>query len=203
MKTDHFARLLTEWTERDEDLKSYENVAQEFSHGNDRELALSGVPQLSENKLRHELSHNRRAADYFVSNESSRHEAEEKVQKAFAASNPYGRYGGVSSHLGPAAQPLYIVNFKCCRSDVFYIQEGTGLQVNPGDLVIVEADRGTDLGAVQHANVTWEQAKKFKEHYAEEHYKWLMMFSLQAKNGGPNAVNPNGLHGLQGAPGSA
>lgn len=83
-------------------------------------------------------------------------------------------------------QPLYVVLFKCSRADIFYIQEGTGLQVKPGDLCIVEADRGTDLGTVAHDNVTWAEAKKYKEHYAEEHYKWLMMYSATS------ASNPDG-----------
>lgn len=77
-------------------------------------------------------------------------------------------------------QLLHIVLFKCSRADVFYIQEGTGLTVKPGDLVIVEADRGTDLGTVARHNVDWATAKDLKEHYAEEHYKWLIMFSQNA-----------------------
>jgi hypothetical protein len=77
-------------------------------------------------------------------------------------------------------QLLHIVLFKCSRADVFYIQEGTGLTVKPGDLVIVEADRGTDLGTVDRSEVDWQTAKELKEHYAEEHYKWLMMYSQNA-----------------------
>ncbi|KAK3387139.1 hypothetical protein B0H63DRAFT_521209 [Podospora didyma] len=77
-------------------------------------------------------------------------------------------------------QSLHIVLFKCARADVFYIQEGTGLTVKPGDLVIVEADRGTDLGTVAKDNVDWPAAKELKEHYAEEQYKWLMMYSQNA-----------------------
>jgi hypothetical protein len=101
------------------------------------------------------------------------------------------------------------VTFKCHRADVFYIQEDTGLQVNPGNLVIVEADRGTDLGTIQHANVTWQEARELKEKFAEEHYKCLMMFSRQNQNGASQAVNsslggrsavggmsPTGTHGL-------
>lgn len=142
-------------------------------------------------------------AVYFAATEASRRAAEASVQQGYSAANLYSRHTGVPPYLASTNQPLYIVNFKCCRSDVFYIQEGTGLHVNPGDLVIVEADRGTDLGAVQHTNVTWEEARRYKEYYAEEHYKWLMMFSQQSRNGGPNAVNPNGLPGRHGAPGSA
>ncbi|CAO3637964.1 unnamed protein product [Cunninghamella echinulata] len=46
---------------------------------------------------------------------------------------------------------LYIIEFKACRTDICYIMQGD--QINPvlGDLVIVEADRGRDLGKV--ANV--------------------------------------------------
>jgi cell fate regulator YaaT (PSP1 superfamily) len=77
-------------------------------------------------------------------------------------------------------QLLCVVTFKCHRADVFYVQEGTGLTVKPGDLVIVEADRGTDLGTVVAENVTWAAAKEMKEQYAEEHYKWLMGESRNA-----------------------
>lgn len=99
-------------------------------------------------------------------------------------------------------QQLFIVTFKCCRADVFYIQEDTGLQVKPGDLVIVEADRGTDLGTVQHGNVPWQKARELKEHYAQEHYKWLMLFSRQ--NQSPTtALNAPGTSPLIAAPGSA
>ncbi|KAK7948910.1 uncharacterized protein PG986_009796 [Apiospora aurea] len=113
-----------------------------------------------------------------------------------AYGNPYGSPYGMppaygnrppSPHRGMygMSQPrhnqlLYIVLFKCSRADVFYIQEGTGLTVKPGDLVIVEADRGTDLGTVDRSEVDWQTAKELKEHYAEEHYKWLMMYSQNA-----------------------
>ncbi|TQB67576.1 hypothetical protein MPDQ_005194 [Monascus purpureus] len=94
-------------------------------------------------------------------------------------------------------QLLYIVTFKCHRADVFYTQEDTGLQVKPGDLVIVEADRGTDLGTIAHANVSLQKARELKQQYAEEHYKWLMMFSRQAQTGAFNAVNsPGAVSGL-------
>lgn len=93
------------------------------------------------------------------------------------------------------APKLHVVLFKCNRSDVFYIQEGTGLEVKAGDLVIVDADRGTDLGTVARENVDWAMAKELKEHYAEEHYKWLMMFSLNAHDGaGVGLMATIGLH---------
>ncbi|KJZ71118.1 hypothetical protein HIM_09472 [Hirsutella minnesotensis 3608] len=97
-------------------------------------------------------------------------------------------------------QLLHVVLFKCARADVFYIQEGTGLTVKPGDLVIVEADRGTDLGTVAKDNVDWQTAKDLKEHYAEEHYKWLMMYSQGAaaaqEGSGPGLLSStSGYHG--------
>lgn len=114
------------------------------------------------------------------------------------APSPHRRAYGV-------AQPrhnqlLHIVLFKCSRADVFYIQEGTGLSVKPGDLVIVEADRGTDLGTVARHNVDWQTAKDLKEHYAEEHYKWLIMFSQNAAaaqegSGAGLMAASNGLQG--------
>lgn len=127
---------------------------------------------------------------------------------------PYAaQYGGgraASPHRsmygGSLAQPrhsqlLYIVLFKCSRADVFYVQEGTGLSVKPGDLVIVEADRGTDLGTVARDNVDWAQAKELKEHYAEEHYKWLMMYSQGAagNSDGTGAGLMAASNGLQGS----
>ncbi|KAI0205517.1 hypothetical protein F4808DRAFT_455743 [Astrocystis sublimbata] len=97
-------------------------------------------------------------------------------------------------------QLLHIVLFKCSRADVFYIQEGTGLTVKAGDLVIVEADRGTDLGTVAKENVDWQTAKELKEHYAEEQYKWLVMYSQNAAlaqegNGAGLMAASNGLQG--------
>lgn len=98
-------------------------------------------------------------------------------------------------------QSLHIVLFKCARADVFYIQEGTGLTVKPGDLVIVEADRGTDLGTVARDNVDWQTAKDLKEHYAEEQYRWLMMYSQNAAaaHEGAGAGLMAAANGLQGS----
>ncbi len=83
---------------------------------------------------------------------------------------------------------LYIVSFKCARVEAFYLLENTGLDIKEGDIVIVEADRGQDLGTVQHADVTPDDARNYKRRYGEEQYKWLMMFS---KNNNQGSVNPN------------
>lgn len=89
---------------------------------------------------------------------------------------------------GRPRKMLYIVSFKCSRVGVFYLLDNTGLIVNEGDMVIVEADRGQDLGTVQHARVTPEEARALLTKYGEEQYKWLMMFS---QNNQAGAVNPN------------
>ncbi|KAL3417780.1 PSP1 domain-containing protein [Phlyctema vagabunda] len=121
---------------------------------------------------------------------------------------PYGAGRAPSPHRGMYGVPqprhnqlLYIVLFKCSRADVFYVQEGTGLSVKPGDLVIVEADRGTDLGTVARDNIDWTTAKEMKEHYAEEHYKWLMMYSQGAAGNtdGTGAGLMAASNGLQGS----
>ncbi|KHN95865.1 PSP1 domain-containing protein [Metarhizium album ARSEF 1941] len=136
------------------------------------------------------------------------------MQTAFG--NPYAPHFGLQNqftnrppsphrNIFGVAQPrhnqlLHVVLFKCARADVFYIQEGTGLTVKPGDLVIVEADRGTDLGTVAKDNVDWQTAKELKEHYAEEHYKWLMMYSqgaaaAQEGSGAGLMASSSGLQG--------
>ncbi|KAJ1342930.1 hypothetical protein BSLG_002587 [Batrachochytrium salamandrivorans] len=44
--------------------------------------------------------------------------------------------------------PLYVVEFKAGRVDYFYVADGSIGVINVGDLAIVEADRGKDLGKV-------------------------------------------------------
>lgn len=122
------------------------------------------------------------------------------VQPSFANRAPSPHRGAYGMAQPRHNQLLHIVLFKCARADVFYIQEGTGLTVKPGDLVIVEADRGTDLGTVAKDNVDWQTAKDLKEHYAEEHYKWLMMYSqgaaaAQEGSGAGLLASSNGLQG--------
>ena len=192
---------------REDGYGPYGEDSQDKSRGEYRKSSLVSFQRLEEQKLELEHLHNRHfAAQYFAGSELGRRAGEEthrSLGQAYVNPNAYGRELAFNTNAGHHVQPLYIVSFKCRRSDVFYIQEATGLHVNLGDLVIVEADRGTDLGTVMHANLTWDEARQKKEEYAEEHYKWLMMFSRQSQTGGPNAVNPNGLSGLNGAPGSA
>jgi len=65
--------------------------------------------------------------------------------------------------------PLYIVEFKAGRTDYFYISERSGLVVKVNDLVIVEADRGKDLGKVVASNITsFQQIQAFQAQHAED-----------------------------------
>ncbi len=91
--------------------------------------------------------------------------------------NPYA----TPSVFARPAQQLHIVSFKCARADVYYIPEGTGLEVKAGDMVIVDGDRGMDLGTVTHANVSVPEAKRLKDEAAKKHFEWLMMFSRTAQ----------------------
>jgi hypothetical protein len=118
----------------------------------------------------------------------------------YAMSSGYGRPSALS--LAHHNQLLYIVAFKCSRADVFYIQEDTGLRVKNGDLVIVEADRGTDLGTVIHSNISLQQARELKQHYAEEHYKTLMIFSRHGAPEGSTLTNPNSALSARSATGA-
>ncbi|KAH7396566.1 hypothetical protein DE146DRAFT_614119 [Phaeosphaeria sp. MPI-PUGE-AT-0046c] len=123
---------------------------------------------------------------------------------AMSAGNPYA----VPPILGRPGRRLFVVTFKCSRADIYYLYDNTGLEIRCGDLVIVEGDRGGDLGQVTHADVSLEEARRQKVKANEEHFRWLVMFSqyslagssndsgmlgtLARANGYPNAMsNPN------------
>ncbi|KAI8820241.1 PSP1 C-terminal conserved region-domain-containing protein [Fimicolochytrium jonesii] len=67
--------------------------------------------------------------------------------------------------------PLYIVEFKAGRKDFFFHTPDAHagiLPVKRGDLVIVEADRGKDLGKIIHDNVlNVQQLQMFQAQFAE------------------------------------
>ncbi|KIY47209.1 PSP1-domain-containing protein [Fistulina hepatica ATCC 64428] len=87
---------------------------------------------------------------------------------------------GVPLHSVPASWPLYIVEFKAGRTDLFYFADGMldgaavgseatatrASDIHVGDLVIVEADRGKDLGKVVNDSITiteveiWQQKQR-------------------------------------------
>ncbi|KKK24352.1 hypothetical protein ARAM_000861 [Aspergillus rambellii] len=153
------------------------------------------APRPEEHEMETEYLRARRFAEsYFARDSSLRTAADAQSPIPTSLHQAYSAYGRHQPGLAHPHQNqlLYIVTFKCHRADVFYIQEDTGLQVKPGDLVIVEADRGTDLGTIQHANVSLQKARELKQKYAEEHYKWLMMFSRQGQSGAGSVVSTPG-----------
>lgn len=127
---------------------------------------------------------------------------------AMSAANPYA----VPQAFGRPGRRLFVVTFKCSRADIYYLYDNTGLEIRRGDLVIVEGDRGCDLGQVTHADVSLEDAKKHKAEANEEHFRWLVMFSqyslagnsndsgmlgsLARANGSPNPMSRSQLTGM-------
>jgi len=68
---------------------------------------------------------------------------------------------GMPLHSIPTSYPLYIVEFKAGRTDLFYCSDATS-RVNVGDLVIVEADRGKDLGKVVNDTISHAQLEEWQ-----------------------------------------
>lgn len=96
-------------------------------------------------------------------------------------------------HVITNQQPdLYIVAFKCCRADVYYVPANSGLHPKAGELVVVEGDRGVDLGTVTHARISVEEARRLKAEATAKHFQWLMVFSRTMKDQ-PGATLTTGL----------
>ncbi|KAF8168503.1 PSP1 C-terminal conserved region-domain-containing protein [Crassisporium funariophilum] len=73
---------------------------------------------------------------------------------------------GVPLHAVPSSWPLFIVEFKAGRTDLFYLTD-LGQDIRVGDLVIVEADRGKDLGKVVNDSITLAEVEAFQKQQAE------------------------------------
>ena len=65
----------------------------------------------------------------------------------------------------PPNTPLYVVLFKAGRRDVYYCPDPT-LLISNGDRVIVEADRGSDLGTVVYDQLTPVDVREWQERSA-------------------------------------
>ncbi|KAF2400198.1 hypothetical protein EJ06DRAFT_420398 [Trichodelitschia bisporula] len=157
------------------DLPRHEAVARKspdgsgaVQYGGYMDHVTSLVSQMSMGDMRHQ-DHGVDEALHFHGGEAQKRYARERADEF----NPFA----VSNHFARPQRILYLVSFKCKRSDIYYIPDNTGLQVKAGDTVIVEGDRGQDLGTVEHTHVTMEQAKKLKEEFGHKHFRCLMMFS--------------------------
>ncbi|CDO70944.1 hypothetical protein BN946_scf184829.g53 [Trametes cinnabarina] len=79
------------------------------------------------------------------------------------ATRPLSELGkGMPLHAVPTSWPLYIVEFKAGRTDLFYCTDLTQ-DIRVGDLVIVEADRGKDLGKVINDTITLAEVEAFQK----------------------------------------
>ncbi|KAI8922212.1 PSP1 C-terminal conserved region-domain-containing protein [Powellomyces hirtus] len=64
--------------------------------------------------------------------------------------------------------PLYVVEFKAGRTDFFHVTDMSGMPIKKGDLVIVEADRGKDLGKVIQDNIqSVQQLQLYQAQHAD------------------------------------
>ncbi|KAE8271649.1 hypothetical protein A4X09_0g684 [Tilletia walkeri] len=139
-------------------------------------------------------------------------------------SQPYGAHqhqqggGGPTSFAGPGVAelgkgvplqtlakdtPLYIVEFKQGRKEVFFAPDLQQQQqhlrererISNGDLVIVEADRGKDLGTVVTDSLTVEQVQAYLLHHSEVLQAQLNA-QQHAEGGGP--LPPGGVDNASG-----
>lgn len=123
-----------------------------------------------------------------------------RYPNAPATSNAYHSHASYDGNtLSGPGRKLFAVSFKCSRVEIYFLLDHTGLEIKEGDIVIVEADRGQDLGTVQHANISPQDARTLKARYREEQYKWLMMFSRHNIAGNINP-NDNGIDPARSGP---
>jgi hypothetical protein len=74
---------------------------------------------------------------------------------------------GVPLSAVPATCPLFIVEFKAGRTDLFYLTD-LSHDIKVGDVVIVEADRGKDLGKVVNDTITLGEVEAFQKQQIEK-----------------------------------
>ena len=85
------------------------------------------------------------------------------------------------SYHDPDQYTLHFVKFKANRMDVFYLAKEKKLDLKVKDYVIVDGDRGTDLGMVCKVNVTEQDARALTAH-------------LQREQAAATAANQNGMN---------
>ena len=129
------------------------------------------------------------------------HYAQPQMQRRTSdASKPLAELGkGVPLHAVPTSWPLYIVEFKAGRTDLFYCTDLTQ-DIRVGDLVIVEADRGKDLGKVVNDTITLAEVEAFQKQqklmsmgHAEVH--GVPTSPTSATGGGVKDINPKMIYG--------
>lgn len=128
---------------------------------------------------------------------SPTHYAQPMQRRPSDASKPLTELGkGVPLHSVPTSWPLFIVEFKAKRTDLFYCTD-LALDIRVGDLVIVEADRGKDLGRVVNDTITLAEVEAFQKQqrllngYAEAQGQTVPM----SPTGGGKEINPKMIYG--------
>lgn len=119
------------------------------------------------------------------------------------------KYSQVPLHQLPPESRLFVIEFKAGRTDIFFsgdsaLQIGLGdvcvllaifdkraqlsdlchLLLTPASSVIVEADRGKDLGSVVHDNISLSDVQAFQKHQVEQALSQLA--ASQSQNQAPN-----------------
>ncbi|PCH33199.1 PSP1-domain-containing protein [Wolfiporia cocos MD-104 SS10] len=132
-----------------------------------------------------------RAAHYAPAQQIQR-----RPSDAGKALNDLGK--GVPLHAVPTSWPLYIIEFKAGRTDLFYCTD-LALDIRVGDLVIVEADRGKDLGKVINDTITLAEVDAFQKQqklinagYADQHG---VPTSPTAGGGNAKEISPKMIYG--------
>jgi len=103
------------------------------------------------------------------------------------ALNEMGR--GVPLHRISSSTPLFIVEFKAGRSDLFFCEDPNLCEeLALGDLVVVEADRGQDLGKIVKLGIAPEEVENFQRIQLQ---KQRMMFGGHGDDDGAGGGPPS------------
>lgn len=110
------------------------------------------------------------------------------VSHQIASESEYTNLGrGVPLHSIPSNAQLYIVEFKAGRKDLFFVEDpNLHLSLRQGDLVIVEADRGKDIGKF-FKPCSLDEVHAFQQRLVE-----AALSQLAHPNGGGNGMGSNG-----------
>lgn len=114
---------------------------------------------------------------------AAQHSPQMQRRPSDAARNIHEIGKGVPLHSVPTSWPLYIVEFKARRTDLFYCTD-LSLAIRVGDLVIVEADRGKDLGTVINDTITLAEVEAFQ--------KQQKLMNIADAHGTPTSPNGGG-----------
>ncbi|KAF9147483.1 hypothetical protein BG015_010886 [Linnemannia schmuckeri] len=87
---------------------------------------------------------------------------------------------------------LYVVEFKAGRNDLFYVADNSGLSLKRGDLVMVEADRGKDLGKITNDSITPQNIQDLQRQHAEA----AVIASQQDGARAPKEIHPKRIFRL-------